>query len=218
MTWLSPSSLPSGHVWLSFLVPDNTDFRRVFVGALLPLTYQTEWNDEEGGLSPDEVCEQFREVIGSMLYGSVLLPGDIVLTGGSALPENRLECDGAEYSGYDYPFLFAAIGYTFGGSNGNFKVPDFRDRGPVGEGNAFGRTERTLGGSGGADKYTLSNDELPEHYHGAHDHSTTLLNGGLEAPVPVLTELPGNTGVTGSGQPFDLHTPFLVVRFTIVYR
>ena len=39
-----------------------------------------------------------------------------------------LLCDGASYSTTDYPELFAVIGYTFGGSEGNFNVPNYKGK------------------------------------------------------------------------------------------
>lgn len=38
--------------------------------------------------------------------------------------EGWLLCDGTSYSTTDYPDLFAVIGYTFGGSNSQFNVPN----------------------------------------------------------------------------------------------
>lgn len=38
--------------------------------------------------------------------------------------EGWLLCDGTSYSTTDYPDLFAVIGYTFGGSENNFNVPN----------------------------------------------------------------------------------------------
>ena len=39
-----------------------------------------------------------------------------------------LLCDGASYSTTDYPELFAVIGYTFGGSEDNFNVPNYKGK------------------------------------------------------------------------------------------
>ena len=42
--------------------------------------------------------------------------------------EGWLLCDGASYSTTDYPDLFAVIGYTFGGSENNFNVPNYKGK------------------------------------------------------------------------------------------
>jgi hypothetical protein len=49
-------------------------------------------------------------------------------------PTGWLICDGAGYSTTTYANLFAAIGYTFGGSGGTFNVPNFKARSPMGVG------------------------------------------------------------------------------------
>ena len=56
-----------------------------------------------------------------------LIPaGAIIIFAGSNLPEGYLFCDGEHYSDQDYPELFASIGYTFGSSNSDFRVPDMK--------------------------------------------------------------------------------------------
>ena len=47
---------------------------------------------------------------------------------GTAAPSGFMMCDGASLSTATYSVLFAAIGYSYGGSGANFNVPDFRGR------------------------------------------------------------------------------------------
>lgn len=56
--------------------------------------------------------------------------GMVVQFAGSAdkVPPHWLLCDGAEYDTSDYPNLFEAIGYTYGGSGDKFNVPDYREK------------------------------------------------------------------------------------------
>lgn len=176
------------------------------------------WSDELGGLTPEQVTEIFLTAFGNIKQGCPLQPGDIVLSGAATTPQNRLECDGASYNTADYPLLFDAIGYQFGGSGATFRVPDFRGRSPVGQGSGPGLTSRTIGDTGGGESTVLNEGNLPSHSHGSHSHVTTPMNGGLEAPVFVLTEIPANTGNTGSGDAFTNMHPYNVVRFTIVYQ
>jgi microcystin-dependent protein len=42
------------------------------------------------------------------------------------VPDGYLVCNGAEYPTSQYPDLFAAIQYDYGGSGANFRVPDYR--------------------------------------------------------------------------------------------
>jgi len=48
------------------------------------------------------------------------------------LPLNFLLCDGSSYATADYPDLFNIIGYTYGGSDDNFNVPNFESYIPIG--------------------------------------------------------------------------------------
>jgi hypothetical protein len=52
--------------------------------------------------------------------------GAIFYTGGTGVPTGYLECNGQAISRSVYPDLFAAIGYTYGGSNDAFYLPDLR--------------------------------------------------------------------------------------------
>jgi microcystin-dependent protein len=58
--------------------------------------------------------------------------GAIIMFVGATAHSGRLICYGSTYSSSVYPSLFAAIGYLYGGSAGNFQVPDFQTRTPVG--------------------------------------------------------------------------------------
>lgn len=53
-------------------------------------------------------------------------PGTIITIAASTAPAGYLKANGASLSTTTYATLFAAIGYTFGGSGGSFSVPDLR--------------------------------------------------------------------------------------------
>lgn len=50
--------------------------------------------------------------------------GDIKLVAAATAPKGWLACDGSSKSTTSFAALFAVIGYTFGGSAGNFSVPN----------------------------------------------------------------------------------------------
>jgi len=54
----------------------------------------------------------------------LLNTGSVVLYAGADVPPSSLVCNGTAYTTVAYPDLFAVIGYTFGGSGGNFQVPN----------------------------------------------------------------------------------------------
>ncbi|HEX4737475.1 MAG TPA: tail fiber protein [Allosphingosinicella sp.] len=78
--------------------------------------------------------------------GGVMV-GSIGFFGGKFAPPGWLACDGTAYSFRDYPQLHAAIGATFGGDGGSFRVPDLSGRAAVGAGSAPGIPAVALGQS-----------------------------------------------------------------------
>lgn len=52
--------------------------------------------------------------------------GSMQMFAGSAAPFGYLLCQGQTVSKASYPALYGVIGYTYGGSGDNFKLPDFR--------------------------------------------------------------------------------------------
>jgi microcystin-dependent protein len=135
-------------------------------------------------------------------YGTVNLAvpaGIINQYGGSVAPEGYLLCNGQSVSTGAYPALFAAIGYTYGGSGSSFNIPNLQNRVPVGRGTD---TEfDTLGETGGTKTVTLDATQIP-----AHSHPNTLSNatvassghthheGDLKAAIGAVN---GNAGWLG---------------------
>lgn len=89
--------------------------------------------------------------------GQILIPGDIVMTGGSVPRAGLLECNGAAVSRTVYAALFAKIGVTYGFGDGvtTFSLPDFRGYFPrawdngrgIDPGRGFGTTQGDIFGS-----------------------------------------------------------------------
>jgi PKD repeat protein len=116
---------------------------------------------------------------GGVVTGGSAAPGLIAPFAGSAVPEGWLLCDGRSVSRADYAALFAAIGTTYGSSDGaTFKVPDLRGRSIFGVGAA---PFDALGKTGGAT--THQHGGVGDHAHAA---------GGLTAnPNGEWTNVPG---------------------------
>lgn len=95
---------------------------------------------------------------------------------GTALPSGYLWCDGSSYNTADYPTLFAAVGYTYGGGGGTFNVPDMRGRVAIGLDNINGNqanvltptytpNRNILGASTGEESHELLITEMEAHQH-----------------------------------------------------
>ena len=129
---------------------------------------------------------------------SGIQPGLVIPYAAAAAPSGFLLCDGTQYPTATYPDLFAAIGYTFGGSGANFNVPDMRGRFPLGV--AASGTGSTLGETGGSLDHTHTQ---PTHSHTAGSHTHDM--GSHSHSVAVTTGAGGShshtqsaTGSTGS--------------------
>lgn len=113
---------------------------------------------------------------------ALIPPGSVIEWPGAAAPSGWLLCDGSSYLRADYPELFANLGGAaspWGLPDGtHFKVPDYRDRVPLGK-----SATKALASTGGAETVTLGTTEIPSHSHGdgtlaveSHSHSDGTLS------------------------------------------
>jgi len=86
-----------------------------------------------------------------------------------SLPSGFIEANGQSLLTTDYPALFAAYGYTHGGSGSSFQVPNLNGK------SLKGTTDINLVGTPiGSDTTTLGVNNLPAHSHGLGAHTHTL--------------------------------------------
>lgn len=152
-------------------------------------------------------------------------------------PAGWVLCDGRTLPAGDFPELFSVFGYRWGGDGaGNFSVPDFRNRSPMGadaEGQA-GAPVTSVSGQpatfGGSAQHALTVVEMPAHQHDmSHSHAalaaTTLTTrsanvtvGGSPQPYDERTgpAEPSITGSAGGGQPHPILDPYFAIGY-IVY-
>ena len=173
--------------------------------------------------------------------GFVMPVGTIVPYGGTTPPAGWLLCDGSSYSTTTYADLFAVIGYIYGGSGGNFNVPNLKGRVVVGL-DAGDTDFNNLNNSGGEKQHTLTVDEMPSHNHSINDpghthdygdyrvlRTQTCMGGsenrGISDPpnyesVNRTTDV-AYTGITmnntGGNQPHNNLQPYRVLNYIIKY-
>ena len=130
--------------------------------------------------------------------------GLIIPWGDTSIPSGFLECNGASVSTSTYAALFAVIGYTYGGSGGNFNLPDLQDKTVLSKSNT-----KALASTGGANTVTptgnitgtvanttLTTAQLPAH---GHDYTTVSGTAGIAANSGVGSPGTGTSGSTGGG-------------------
>jgi microcystin-dependent protein len=141
-----------------------------------------------------------------------LVPAGIINQyGGSTAPSGYLMCTGQSISTTEYPALFQAIGYTYGGSGASFNVPNLQNHVPVGLGaeiefNALGKT-------GGNKIHQLSVNEMPIHSHEQnphnHDQNSHTHNANSNRTAPsVFSSSPSSqtTGFADGGEGIVINT------------
>ena len=154
---------------------------------------------------------------------------------GSTVPLGWVICDGRALSTVTFPALFAAIGYTHGGSGSTFNVPDLRGRTPMGMDDyggalsAAGPANRVtniaadvLGGSLGTENHTLTTAEIPSHTHSYTDRYFASGAGGALTGVTtpsVVTNtfatFAGTTDSAGTGSAHNNMQPSIAMLYIV---
>jgi microcystin-dependent protein len=156
--------------------------------------------------------------------------GEIRMFAGNFAPAGWELCQGQLLAIAEYDVLFNLIGTTYGGDGKtNFALPDLQGRFPAHQGTPAitNGTPVTLGQKLGADTVTLVTRQLPAHTHGAQGSSAATTNspagafwgsgaGDAYSPATPSARLsPEAVATTGSNQPHNNMSPFLVLNFII---
>ena len=123
-----------------------------------------------------------------------------------------ITCDGSAVSRTTYPYLYQAIGTTWGIGDGTttFNVPDLRNRArvsvfpstPLLTNAVSGITGSTVGSSSAAESTTLTSAQIPAHNHPAyirdpgHSHIIDATGGGGNQTGNTRGTTPANTGTS----------------------
>lgn len=92
--------------------------------------------------------------------------GEMRMFAGNFAPRGWAFCDGQLLAVSQNDALFSLLGTVYGGDGRTtFGLPDLRGRIPIHAGTGPGLSPRRLGSKGGAEKVTLTVNQLPSHTH-----------------------------------------------------
>ena len=114
------------------------------------------------------VLNQTTDAIDSVVYANQqagVQIGAVIMFAGGTAPTNWFLCQGQSLDTTTYAGLFGVIGYAYGGSAGNFNLPNLQGVFPVGAGNGAQIGGLGLGAMGGEANHTLGWNEMPVHGH-----------------------------------------------------
>lgn len=154
--------------------------------------------------------------MGNLKIDNAIPIGVVFPFAGSLFPPGWILCDGRSLSTTTYAELFSYLGYAYGGSGGNFNIPDLRGRVVAGRdidqggyGNRlsathFGSNGRTSGQTGGSEGQTLTEAQMAAHSHFvANTDSTTSAAPSLSNTQYVAVHNSHTGGSTADS--YDLH-------------
>ncbi|WP_084501999.1 phage tail protein [Fundidesulfovibrio putealis] len=107
--------------------------------------------------------------------------GSVTMFAGETAPSGWFECNGATYVITDYPKLFDAIGYLWGGTGLNFKIPDMRGYFPRGWDHSAGVDPDRAARSGGDHVGSTQADSVGPHNHNLDVGGQYVAEGGAWA-------------------------------------
>jgi microcystin-dependent protein len=159
--------------------------------------------------------------------------GEIRIFAGNFEPSGWMFCDGRPLPISENDALFALLGTTYGGDGQTtFRLPDFRGRVPIGQGNGY-----LLGEGGGTEMETLTLAQMPAHTHALSASNSAPAPATMAidvtgptsyvpaspatkprlyaAPGASVAMAPASIGVAGGSQPHNNMAPFLGINYII---
>lgn len=156
--------------------------------------------------------------------------GEIRMFAGNFAPRGWAFCDGQLLAVSQNDALFSLLGTIYGGDGRTtFGLPDMRGRIPIHAGSGPGLSQRRLGAKGGAEKVTLTVNQMPSHTHNwrASTNIANLLTPVGNVMAQTVADVyredldsPGgmNTGVVANVGGSRSHTnlmPYVCINFII---
>jgi len=167
--------------------------------------------------------------------------GEIRMFAGNYAPQDWALCNGALLPISQNEALFTLLGTTYGGDGqATFALPDLRSRVPVHQGTGPSLPAVVLGQAAGAEKVTLTAQNLPVHSHTLNGIVATATTGtptnmmmaitgrtvyvpntitppATALPTPVVMGAQSVTS-TGNGLPVPIIQPYVAINFIIAIQ
>jgi microcystin-dependent protein len=170
--------------------------------------------------------------------------GEVKLLGFNFAPKGYATCQGQILSIAQNTALFSLLGTTYGGNGQTtFALPDLQGRMPIGQGTGPGLPSHSMGEVSGTPNVTLLTSNMPPHVHTLNSMRVQLQASTANADenaaqnlfpanagTPVYTGaatpntftggavVSGTTDITGSGFPFSVMNPYLVMNYSIALQ
>ncbi len=156
--------------------------------------------------------------------------GEIRMFAGNFAPRGWAFCDGQLLAVSQNDVLFSLLGTIYGGDGRTtFGLPDMRGRIPLHAGSGPGLSPRKLGTKSGAEKETLTINQLASHSHDLNGNTATADSATaqgkiLSTPVGVRAYEPKDPNVslasttitnTGGSRPHSNLMPTVCIHFII---
>ncbi len=114
--------------------------------------------------------------------------GEIRMFAGNFAPRGWAFCDGQLLAVSQNDALFSLLGTIYGGDGRTtFGLPDLRGRIPLHQGTGPGLSQRRLGSKGGAEKVTLTTNQLASHSHDWNANTGAATGGAPQGKVTAET-------------------------------
>jgi hypothetical protein len=120
-------------------------------------------------------------ITGAIRAEGIIPVGSVIYFANSSVPTGYLKCNGASLTTSVYPDLFAAIGYTYGGSGASFSVPELRGEfiRSLDDGRGAYDSGRSIGSFQDHDWKTLWITEVGSGWNGGYSHGPTNSGKGI---------------------------------------
>jgi microcystin-dependent protein len=189
----------------------------------------------EFGISRDAaVGEPGSSIVGdlSRLNQSALTIGEVRLWAGMAekIPPGWCPCDGRLLSPDEYRELFTVLDYVYGKEGKQFRLPDFKNRSPIGSEATSGAPKTSVEDpngketklTGGQAIMVLDVRHLPSHSHSidgviSHNgcHPKPTEHNAMNGMGCWKVNFGAQTGSTGNGTGFSILDPYVATTFII---